>query len=421
MIESSSTDALTMKLLGAEVGAAPLEGQPSGRARAVGKLRPRRTRRVRLEDAVTSFLERWPYEGPKIPSADTVRTYRSHLVWFVQFTAGRGLLDVDAALTPEQLRAGFKALMDGAQSHSTSFKGGEAAANGLAWATRKLASWLLAQGVPVANLSAIRPPRPPERIQPRLLPEEFRALEQAVLHQLVDGEHVSAPKAVARDLALLYLLADTGLRCGEVAAMTIDDIDFNRGRVLVRRGKGSKARLLSVLDANAPDGGRTLHLLGQWLEVRDTLKRAGDHGRLWTSVPRGWPLSRWGIREVLRPLCLAAGLDGNRPPHAFRRATFTENYRAQPEAIKVLAARMGWSPKSHNMVNVYTRGAEVELAAEIAVPSMASLWHAGSITRAATPGLSFSGVQRPAPAQLAKGRQGTGRATSPPRGQFFTG
>jgi hypothetical protein len=35
---------------------------------------------------------------------------------------------------------------------------------------------------------------------------------------------------------------------------------------------------------------------------------------------------------------------------------------------------MGWSKKSHHMVDVYTRGAEVDLARETALPAVSSRW-----------------------------------------------
>jgi hypothetical protein len=38
---------------------------------------------------------------------------------------------------------------------------------------------------------------------------------------------------------------------------------------------------------------------------------------------------------------------------------------------------MGWSDKSHYMRSIYTRGSELQFAAEVNLPSMVSIWHAG--------------------------------------------
>lgn len=351
---------------------------------------------MRLADAVTLkarpagpdtawFMASWPFEGPKVPTPDTVRTYGHHLDWFVRFAAARGKVDVTQTLEPTFVREALKATLEARGGRHPTFKGGEAAAAGLAHATRKMAGWLLAQGVPVADLKEINAPRAPERIQPRLRPEEFAALEQVILRQLVDGHHANPRATVARDLALLYLLSDTGLRAGEVCRMRVEDINFERGTAHIY-GKGRKQRVLLLVDPDDPaaDGGRTLRLLAEWLRQRNELRRAREHEFVWTSL-WGNPLPQGEMRKILRRHGVAAGLDGNRPPHAFRRGNFTENYRADPRRVKLLAARMGWSEKSQHMVAIYTRGAELEIAAEQPLPSLASRWHlAGSEPRVPT-------------------------------------
>lgn len=322
---------------------------------------------MRLDDAVTYFLGEWPSEGP---TPDTIRGYTGHLKWLVGFAAKRGTMQL-ADLTPELLRAAMahKQL----PTRALNWQGGESTAKGLAAAVRRMARWLNVQGVPVADLSMVRAPRAPERIQPRLRQDEFKALEGAILRRLVSTDRRAPRLAIARDLALIYLLADTGLRASEVCAMTIRAVDFATGAVLVVRGKGKKQRALSVVDPDDPSGGITLRLLADWVEMRATVCGASRTNRLWISM-RGNPLNRESLRRVLLRLCLDAGLDGNRPPHAFRRASFTERYLESPESIRVLAARMGWSDKSHHMIDVYTRGAEVELARTTPVASLSARW-----------------------------------------------
>lgn len=371
---------------------------------------------MRFDDAVSLFLSNWPHEGPRRPSPDTVRTYSWHLRVLVRFAAAQGRHGLDDALQPQVLREAIQAQLDQARQHSTVHKGGEATANGMAQAARRLARWLLAEGVPVANLSAVRAPRTPERIQPRLQPLEFDALERATLHQLVDGAHIAPQIQVARDLALLYLLYDTGLRCGEVVSMSIDDIDFDRGCVWVRRGKGNKQRALSILDAGDPRGGRTLHLLAEWLRTREQTRHADEHARLWVSVPQGRPLSRPTLRRVLQALCLAAGLDANRPPHTFRRANFTEHYKNDPRSTELLRKRMGWAEGSP-MISIYTRGAEVEIAAESPLPSLAA--HGYATNAALDSGgigsnVPFSGRRR-LPIVASGAGSGRSRAAADPR------
>jgi hypothetical protein len=137
---------------------------------------------------------------------------------------------------------------------------------------------------------------------------------------------------------------------------------------------GSKGRALSILDSepNAVEGGPTLQALNNYLQHRSKLRRL-DENALWVSL-KSRRLSTDEMRKILGRICHEAGLSSNRPPHAFRRATFTESYLADPAAIKVLSARMGWSPRSHHMVDTYTRGVEVRLARTTPVPSSARQW-----------------------------------------------
>jgi site-specific recombinase XerD len=328
---------------------------------------------VRLDDAIEWFLESWPYEGPRLPSRETVRTYRTHLLWLADFAASRHRFYV-AELDASLLRQAFRAIF--ADSTARNFKGGEAKAKGVTFAARALAAWLARQRVEVKDVSAVKPPRVPERIQPRVRPDEFSALEHAVLRRLVDGTTRAPRFTIARDLALLYLLSDTGLRADEVCNMHVSDVDFSQAVVTVRRGKGGKQRALSVADASDPSGGATLRRLREWVDIRATVARCQEHDALWTSV-RGTPLGSGQLRYVLARICKRAGLDSNRPPHTFRRASFTERYKENPASVDVLVSRMGWSKNSRAMIDTYTRGAELDFAATEPLPSLAGRWHSG--------------------------------------------
>src|SRR5512135_2323221 len=83
-------------------------------------------------------------------------------------------------------------------------------------------------------------------------------------------EAVSGRGATAvRNRALIALLWRSGLRISEALALRPSDIDERQGTVLVRRGKGGKARI-AVIDAKA------LGYLRAWTEVR---KQLGVNGR----------------------------------------------------------------------------------------------------------------------------------------------
>ncbi len=334
---------------------------------------------IRLDNSITYFLSEWPSEGP---SPDTVRGYAGQLKWLVGFAHARGKTQL-ADLTPALVRAAMIQKMD-RRNHAIQFRGGESGANALLMATRRLARWLQSQGLPVPEIGMVKAPHIPERIQPRLTQAEFMAIEAAILQRLVQSDRRIPRIAIARDLALIYLLADTGLRANEVCAMDLQSVDFDQGAVLVLRGKGKKERALSLLDPDETSGGVTLKLLADWIDMRSTISNAARSNLLWIST-KGNPLTRDELRKILMRICQAAGLDGNRTPHAFRRASFTERYLESPTSIRVLASRMGWSDKSHHMIDVYTRGANVELARTTPVPSLSARWHTGTPRPASRP------------------------------------
>jgi integrase/recombinase XerC len=84
------------------------------------------------------------------------------------------------------------------------------------------------------------------------LPTVLRAGEAAELAEAPSTEDAAGKdpftRAVAlRDRAVLELLYGSGLRVGELAGLTLDRIDLERGRVLVM-GKGSKEREVPMSD-----------------------------------------------------------------------------------------------------------------------------------------------------------------------------
>jgi integrase len=70
-----------------------------------------------------------------------------------------------------------------------------------------------------------------------------------------------------RNQALIALLAGAGLRVSEALALEPRDVSFKRHEIRVRRGKGSKARTVT-LDAT------TAALIEQWLQVRPAEARS---------------------------------------------------------------------------------------------------------------------------------------------------
>jgi len=310
---------------------------------------------------------------------DTVKTYRNSLIWLLMQEGVTTL----AGLTPQLLRRAAVLMLDDRAPHRNS-KGGEARVRQLFCAVHYLERWAKRQGIAMPDLADLKSPRLPERVQKRVTAEEFRAMEEAVHHRRRTNY---SRFTQARDLALLSFLGDTALRIHEVAALNLDDVDLDHGTVIVRRGKGGRGRALSILDADpgAIGGGPTIALLRAYLAERAHRPNAAAQPAFWLSA-KGVRFSREALFRVMKRISEAAGLPSTRPVHSFRRASFTEQYNADPTSLPVLAARMGWSSLESNMIGVYTRGATVDLARNQPRPSIARKWRGGpALVTAAAP------------------------------------
>ena len=119
-----------------------------------------------------------------------------------------------------------------------------------------------------------------------------------------------------RDRALLEVFYATGLRRAELCALSVGDIDAERGTLHVRRGKGGKARMVPV-------GERALAWIAKYERVaRPAFVRHPNEPALFLN-PAGQRLSMnsmsWRIRRYLD----AAGVTKEGACHLFRHTMAT--------------------------------------------------------------------------------------------------
>lgn len=173
-------------------------------------------------------------------------------------------------------------------------------------ALRSLYGWLAEEDEvdtnPMARVKVERPAPPPVPVlEPATLTALLKACEgKAFLDR--------------RDLALLRLMAGTGLRRAEVAALALADVDLDARIALIRHGKGNKARAVRF------DAGTALAL--------DRYRRARarhPHARL----PNLWltrlgALTHRGVQDVIDRRARLAGI-GHVHAHQLRH-TFAHRY-----------------------------------------------------------------------------------------------
>ena len=169
--------------------------------------------------------------------------------------------------------------------------------------------WLVRQRELASNPAAdLELPRISRRNVPRVLsPEEV----ETILAQA----DVSTPLGL-RDRTMLEVFYSTGIRRMELANLSVFDVQWTRGTVFVRQGKGRKDRLV-------PIGERALAWVRKYLdEVRPTLVVDPNETTLFLSAD-GQRLHLNTVTVLVRRLVRQAGLTHAGACHLFRHAAAT--------------------------------------------------------------------------------------------------
>jgi integrase/recombinase XerD len=148
-------------------------------------------------------------------------------------------------------------------------------------------------------------PRLEKKMLPFLTPEQFKNALKA------------AP--TARDRAILLLLVDSGVRRAECLALTWGDVNFQTGAVLVRLGKGRKARVTAI-------GAHTRRALITYRRSR----KVGEEDPLF-QTDEGMRLSPMGLRSIFERLGKRAGFKIS--PHMLRRTCAVQSLRGGMDVI----------------------------------------------------------------------------------------
>lgn len=190
-------------------------------------------------------------------------------------------------------------------------------------------------GSPMARMHA---PTVPDNPPPVVDVAKLRALLKACEGRAFDQR---------RDMALLRLLIDTGIRRAEAAGIQLADVDMPMRTVRVT-GKGGHQRSI-------PMGAKSAQALDRYLRIRVGHRLVGLPA-LWLG-PRG-PLTVWGVTSVLKKRAKKAGL-GKIYPHLLRH-TFAHEWRLNGGDDDGLMQIAGW--RSREMLNRYGRSAAAERA-----------------------------------------------------------
>jgi integrase/recombinase XerD len=230
-------------------------------------------------------------------SPNTVRAYSGDLARFLEW-AERAAED-PLRLPPTSMRR-YLAEMDRARYSRRTI------ARRLS-AVRSFYAYLRLTGVASVDPAAIvATPKLPSRL-PKTVPVDL-------LEALLDAPDPETPSG-ARDRAVLELLYATGARVGEVAGLSLGDVDLASGQVRVT-GKGDKQRVLPIHQ-------EAVRRMRVYIEVaRPALKpRAGESAVFLNRS--GTRLTDGGIRRLMKRHMDAIGGAAGLTPHALRHTFAT--------------------------------------------------------------------------------------------------
>ena len=221
-------------------------------------------------------------------SPNTLRIYRQNLRAFQGWTTRLEAQDV----TAQDLRSFLAHLQE--QGHNP---------GGVHQAYRVLKTffrYLTAEGeIDADPMQRVRPPKLPQQPLEPVPLRDLQAMLQTCERKTFVGD---------RDRAILLALLDSGCRASEFLALNVGDVDLDTGAVLVRRGKGGKARSVFL-------GAKTRREVVRYLRHRPD---AGPSDPLWVTVG-GQRLTYAGLRQVVRRRAELAGV-AVPSLHGFRRA-----------------------------------------------------------------------------------------------------
>ncbi|MFR9806916.1 tyrosine-type recombinase/integrase [Pseudonocardia sp. RS010] len=210
-------------------------------------------------------------------------------------------------------------------------------------AVRRFSAWLAEEGEQDTDaLLGMKLPKIDSKVVEVLTEDQLRALLRACAgREFVDR----------RDTAIIRLMIETGLRAGELVAMTLPDLDIPAGRAVIQRGKGGKGRVV-------PFGAQTAQALDRYVRARRTHRLAGTP-TLWL----GWPGKGFGyaaLHKMIRSRGDAAGIE-RLHPHVLRHVA-ASRWLAAGGSEGGLMSVAGWQRRE--MLDRYARATASERAAE---------------------------------------------------------
>lgn len=223
----------------------------------------------------------------------TINTHRGRLAVFAKWLKSTHGIDNPQAITHRHLAEYLNSIKGGSwYTHKASFE-----------ALRYFFRWAAATGIIKADIFDYGCSKGLLKIlrKPRVVKE---LVSEEMIKQIIATIDASDSRYALRDAAMFRLMATTGIRRGEVKALTLADCYFNASPVTFRinKGKGGDSRLVYPTP-------NTLKSITTWLLHRPKTDSQAVFIEL---APPYASLSNISINNRLKVWAKRAGVDGNK-------------------------------------------------------------------------------------------------------------
>lgn len=260
-----------------------------------------------LENLIQGFQLSCQAEGK---SSKTVEWYTGFLMRFLCFLKSNGLPTNLDQITRDSIRAFIRYLQEEARTPHKGMPLSGYTVQGYVRTLKSFFSWAVREGYVESNIMAGVPvPKAPVKIINSFTVEQIAIL--AAVCQREDGNG-------CRNLAMLLLMLDGGLRVSELVNISLEDVYLEEGYIKIRYAKGGRERLVPV-------GSVVQKVLWKYVHQSRPRPVSNKITQLFLSWD-GMPLTRSGVQQMLRRCGRQAGITGVRcSPHTLRH-TFAKNY-----------------------------------------------------------------------------------------------
>ncbi len=285
-----------------------------------------------LQNLIKGFALSCQTEGK---SPKTIEWYICFLRKFLQFLQ----LNIYPTLLNEidrsHIRAFILHLQQQAKTPHTKKPLSDSTVQGYVRTLKVFFSWLLREEYIESNpMTNIPVPRAPIKV--------INAFSTEHINKLATVCHTSNGSGY-RNLTIILLLLDSGVRVNELVNIEYGDLDLTEGYIKITKAKGNKERLV-------PIGSIVQKSLWKYISQHRPQPLTSRVTMLFLSE-HGLPLSKSGVQQMLRRYGRLAGVTGVRcSPHTFRH-TFAKNYLLNGGDIFSLQKILGHS--SLSSVRIY--------------------------------------------------------------------